>query len=409
MKLTVSVTTRRIPPLKSLRPEWVTHPGYWDWGYQLDDPGPNKLASARWPTGWTVLQAALNERGLRAEPSTPGRSAASLLRRMGSEQGLEMIQDSQILNWLHDLATARGMTWFRDRARDIARAAADPAEGETALQAVERSLGEVVVRPDDEEQAIATADEVRRVLGGSREAVSAWLRWAEATALIVRGVQIICPHCGAKPWLPVSDLAPPVRCRGCGQIIDHPYPDGELKFRYRAGEPLLRVVGQDVLSHLFALRFFLDLFRPSYDNPSYLYGGYPGVDIYDSDSDQCVGEADVLLILASGEVVPGECKRRGNGLTESELAKLEKLTERLESPWSFVATLDWGADCPDLWEKSVRALPASPRFALTGEQLLTWPVSGMAALGWTTADSDMRAAVHANFVDRLVHPIRRGW
>jgi hypothetical protein len=40
LKLTAALTTRTVPPLRSLRPEWGTHPGYWEWGYQRDDPVP---------------------------------------------------------------------------------------------------------------------------------------------------------------------------------------------------------------------------------------------------------------------------------------------------------------------------------------------------------------------------------
>lgn len=263
LKLTASVTTRRVPPLRSLRPEWVTHAGHWEWGYQLDDPGPTKLANIRWPAGWTVLQAALSDRGLRGEPSAAGLSAASLLRRIGSEDGLAMLQDSDILASVHALATAKSMTWFRERARDIARAAANPPDDGDALEAIERHLAEMTTRPADEEQPLITADKLRQILGGNRSAVTRWLRWAEASSLLVRGVRVECSNCGAKPWLPVAELAPPVLCRGCGEEIEHPYPDGELKFRYRAGEPLLRAVEQDALPHLLALGFFLDLFRPS--------------------------------------------------------------------------------------------------------------------------------------------------
>jgi hypothetical protein len=41
---------------------------------------------------------------------------------------------------------------------------------------------------------------------------------------------------------------------------------------------------EDAMPHLLALRYFCQLWRPSFDQPSVLFGGYPGVDIFDHEA-----------------------------------------------------------------------------------------------------------------------------
>jgi hypothetical protein len=406
LKFTVAPATRPLPPSAALRPAWAHQEGYREWGYQADDPGADRLVGIEWPSGWEVVEALLADRGLRGEPSTAGRPAASMLARLGSLTSLGMLLDSEILERLYKLGTAKSMTWFRDRTRDLAIAAKNPRDDETALGAIERVLTEMTVRPSEEEQPRATVEQLQAVLGRNREATRAWIRWAEANDLVVRGARVKCNECGADSWRQLGELAPPVVCRGCGRHIKHPYPEGELKFHYRASEPLLRVIEADAMPHLLAMRFFCTLWRPSFERSSTLYGAYPGVDIYELESNARAGEADVLLVTSSGELIPGECKRRGAGLNEAELSKLDRLTERLEAPWSFVATLDWAQDCPAIWADCLRFAPhPRPRLALTAELVLQpnvfWPL-GTNIFEWNPADADARATHHAQFVDSVV-------
>jgi hypothetical protein len=319
---------------------------------------------------------------------------------------LVMLLDPQVLARLHTLSTARSMTWFRERARDLAVHAASAGEGDDTLKAIKSFLEQMTARPSEEEQPEMTVEKIRSDLNNNRAAAAEWIRWAERHALLVRGAQVRCSACGASSWRPLAELAPPVVCRGCATLLHHPYPEGELKFRYRASEPLLRLAETDAMPHVLALRFFCELWRPSFGRPGLLYGGYPGVDIYDSDTDDRVGEADVLLLLTDGQLVPGECKRRGAGLNDLELEKLQRLTERLGAPWSFVATLDWADDCPQIWRDCIRFAPdPSPRLAVTGEHLMAdhvfWQL-GTNIFEWKPARQEHRIEAHAHFVDGVV-------
>jgi hypothetical protein len=404
LRFSVAPTTRRLPPSLSLRPDWSFEPGCREWGYQADDHGPGSLLNVRWPAGWTVVQKLLADRGLRGEPSLPGRAGAAMLRRLGSHQGLAMVLDPSILGLLDQLGTAKSMSWVKRRVRAMAARAAELSDEHTPLDAVERALAELTLRPSDEEQPQVTVEAVRKVVDNKRDAARTWIRWAEDAGVIVRGAGVKC-DCGADSWRHMGELAPPVICRGCGATIAYPYPEGELKFQYRASEPLLRLVEHDAMPHLLAMRFFCQLWHPSFDRPSQLFGAYPGVDIYEERSKVRIAEADVLLVLTNGELVPGECKRRGAGLNSTEVTKLEQLADRLESPWSFFATVDWADDCQAIWEQSIRFAPdPSPRVVLTAEHLLNEIVfwqAGTNIFEWSPATEEERAKRHREFVAGL--------
>jgi hypothetical protein len=99
-------------------------------------------------------------------------------------------------------------------------------------------------------------------------------------------------------------------------------------------------------------------------------GGFPGVSLREARTGKEIGEADILLLLSNGDLVPGECKGRAGGLSETELAKLDRVSDRLGAPWDFVATpaLEQVVPC------GLAQLLPTPSFAsvlvLTGEHLL---------------------------------------
>ena len=126
----------------------------------------------------------------------------------------------------------------------------------------------------------------------------------------------------------------------------------------------------DAIVQVLAIRWLTTLMRGSEDSPGRLFGVYPGVEFFEKGASNPIGEADLLLVQSDGELVVGECKRRGAGLDAGELAKLELLADRLGSPWSFLATADRASACPLIWPEAGRALPAKPRFSLTAEQAL---------------------------------------
>jgi len=112
---------------------------------------------------------ALADRELRAEPSLPGVAAGSFLVGLGDFGELQMLLSQKIIGQLYELGTARAMSWFRDRTRAMAVAAAGVDSSHAKLAEIERILVEMVARPSDDEQASVTFDQVKKLLGGDRD------------------------------------------------------------------------------------------------------------------------------------------------------------------------------------------------------------------------------------------------
>jgi hypothetical protein len=343
MTVRVRPVDRILPSSRSLRTlELRLDPVYREGAFEAAAGDQHNLVEVRWPDGWSVLQAVVSDYGLEARRSAPGRVAAALLKRLGSLQELHPLVDEELLRALAPLGESNAMSWFRARTREIAAAAAAGGQDPGAqLAAIEAALADLRVPPRGEsDRPELTYDSLRPVFANHRRQTETWLAWAEEQGLLVRGVGVACRACGASSWRGVGELAPPLICSGCGRPIAQPFrsPD-HLKFRYRASEPLLQVLGGDTLVHLLTMRFWCGLFADSF-RPSQLYGAYPGVEFFEPGGTESLAEADVLLVFTSGRLVPIECKTRAGGLTAGELTKLEQLSERLNAPWSVVATLD---------------------------------------------------------------------
>jgi len=405
LNLTVRVrpTSRRIPRASGLVPEWFSAPGYRAGAYQRAAGDSDAVVTVRWPPGWTVLEAAVADHGLDARQSPSGRTASALLRRLGAMNALGAVADAELLDLLINLGESTAMSWFRRRVRDLAEATAESAgrNSADAVEAMERALVDMRVRPHEQDQPEMTYEDVRRALKNSGPATEAWIRWAEEHGLLLRGVGVECsPGCGAKSWRAMDELAPPVFCRGCGEAIERPYPTARgLPFRYRASEMLLQATEADAFPQLFAMRFFCRLFFPDSLGKSELYGAYPGVDLYEPGNPNPIGEADVLLVFTSGRLVPVECKMRSAGLNPAELRKLDDVGERLRAPWTCLATLDRASRCSDLWQPEPDG--ETPRLALTREHLLAGSVDDQQPWRWREFSDDEFAQAHDAFVGRL--------
>ena len=369
LKARIRPQARQLPPSKFMErrtSSWSGGPRGGAWEHPTSKP--MDIATVHWPSGWTVLKAVARDRGVRAEPSAAGRVAAALLRQLGSMIGLEPLLDRQLIVELERLSQRDAMSWFKDRLRRIGRAI--DASAEKALT-LEQQIDELhIPRLEGEDGELLTCSRLKDRVFRDQETAKQWLSWAEKSGLVVRGVQTTCDKCGAKSWRAMGEIAPPIVCRGCGNQIDRAFPAANMTFFYRASEPLVRVMQHDTLVHLLALRFFCELLGSPGDRPSFLYGGYPGVDFFDEESGKPLGEADVVLVFSNGDLAIGECKKSGKGLTAEGVAKLDGLSEKLAAEWSFVATLSASEDCPPIWQGSERALPERPRFAIAGESLL---------------------------------------
>jgi len=326
-----------------------------------------RVIEVTWPTGWTVLEAAARDQGLWVRRSAPGKTAEALLRTMGSILSLRALTDPAVVAMLNRLCEGSGMSWFRTRFRDLT-ADIDPGDGR--LAALEARVEQLAAAGPEEPTRTLTLDTVKNALQSSRADAILWLEWAEAVGLLVRGVKVSCPACGHTDWQTVAELAPPVACRGCGKLIARPFPPDRIDFQFRASTALANVAAHDALPHLLTLKWMTDRFARSAHGPAAVYGAHPGVEFYEPDNPgTTVGEADVALVMADGSIVVGECKRNAAGLNENELDKLQRLADRLRSPWTFVATTSPISEANGIWATVRRDLPHQPRFALYAEHL----------------------------------------
>ena len=360
---------------------------------------PGKTAIMEWPAGWTVLESALQDRGLRAQPSQAGRIAAALLRRLGSLTTLEALLSESLIRELYRLCEREGMTWFRQRLREMGRKLTG--DDAAKLARLEREIRDLhIPRADGAKPRPLRFTDLQRRVFHIKPATEAWLKWAEEAGLLMRGVTVYCNGCGASSWRTMGEMAPPVVCRGCGTTVHSPYPADRLEFQYQASEALVQATAVDSLPHLLAMRYFCRLFAAHTDGVSPLYGAYPGVDFSDEAGNQ-LGEADLVLLSTSGEIALGECKRSGVGLKEPDIAHLDRLCSATAAEWSFLAVPVWASECSELWRSSARELPEPPRFVLTAEHLLDpdprWEED---ALSWRSADDQQKAERESAFADR---------
>lgn len=301
-------------------------------------------AQVQWPSSWTSLAAVARTRGLRVSPSPSGQAAATLIRALGSVDAIRWLAHRPLITLLYRLAERSGMSWQKNQLNSLRTRLAEQGRPTDILDETEAALSAPghAVTPAGEGRALAFED-FRKALPGST-AAARWVTWAERHHLLVRGVNILCPHCEASSWLPMASMPPPVGCPGCGRSLDTPYDPRHVPFAYRIGEPLRRVLETDSLGHVLTLHWFTRLFGEA----GGLVGSHPGVDFYPGDSKDKVGEADVLLMFTDGRLVPVEVKRTAVGVDARALELMDRLAAALHAPYDVVAVSQPARDCPGL-------------------------------------------------------------
>jgi hypothetical protein len=386
----------RLPPSPTLGGRFPYSSEFANGGYRTQVRDMNHVATTRWPSGWTVIEALAKDRGLTALPSQPGRAAAALLRRMGSFEHLMPLSFPPILDLLFELSERSGMSWFRARLRQIV-AGMESAELDARALRLTQEIEALRLVGYEEHQHDVTFSRVQTTLNNERDLAKDWLRWAESAGILVRGTRAECRVCGSRPWHAIAEFGQSLTCRGCGSTMTDPFQVDRVDFRYRVSAQMLRVVETDSFPHLLAARWLMSLFSTVHESET--LGFYPGVEFKDTASGEIIGEADVLLVMSDGDLVVGECKRSAAGLVSEEIDKLDRLTERLGSRWSFLSTLEPSRACGTLWKESVRYDDKHCRLVFTGDRLFARHPSvslGANAVEWielneaeTAAQNDM--------------------
>jgi len=352
-----------------------------------------------WPSSWTCLAAVAQTRGLDVHESEPGLAAATLIRALGGVDMIRLLQHRPLIALLYRMAERSGMSWWKkrwaDAHRELLATGADPTTLDKTMVVLGRD--DPAVAPAGEGRAVTFQEFV--IALSSEPAARHWVAWAERRHLLVRGADITCPDCKTGSWLPMAALPPPVPCPGCGRQIDQPYGPRELKFTYRLGEPLRRVLETDSFGHVLTLYWLVQLL-----GRGGLVGAHPGVTFTDqADSGKTIGEADVLLLFADGSLVPVEVKRRVAGVDDRTAQLMDTLADALSAPWDALAVTEPAREIPSLADAE-RSLPDRPRVILTDDQLheehVLW-VIGRNPFGWKPRTAEQDTEREAAFVKWL--------
>lgn len=375
-QVTVTVERQAIPPLPALRNDFAFDRGWRAGGFDTQAPKRPGPVKVQWPSSWAVLRAAVEPHGLTVRPSIAGSASSALMRRLGGFEQLDLLRDPEILGRLDELARRRGISWFRNEVRRLA-ARADAGEDSGARARIEEHLEQLTLTGADDEPTLITVSALSGLMGA--RGARAWVEWAERRGLLVRGIEFRCEGCGAKSWRTMTEIGPPVVCGGCGMEVRRPFPADTLQFRYRASQSLLEVMGADALPHLLCAGWFVALMRDG------LIGVHPGVEFLDENR-AVIAEADVVVLLADGQVGLVECKRRAAGLKQADLDKLERLADTVGAMFTCYATPQWADECSGLWTTLRKDLPDRRRFALYGEHLLTGSANVLSLMGVDVTD-----------------------
>ncbi|MCV7004425.1 hypothetical protein [Mycobacterium gordonae] len=410
LTLTTVVSECRLPPSPSMRRTRWQEPGYLH-GKVVHVGKLDEFATLRQPAGLEVLRALTRDHSLQARVSTPGKAAENLMRAARAD--LSMFAYPGVNSLLEGLAR-RGHASLVKRRLNQFLEGTDVIPGSEKYEILAARLDTALGAPDVDEIGHMNFNKIGQTLGlqgksfNARQTAS-WIDWAVRRRLILRGVQATCRNCKHVQWRPLGDAVPELECLGCGLPIHTPFGSQKIDYQYRASEILLRAVEHDVLPHVLSIRHIAEIL-----GRRMVFGAYPGIELMELGGKEVVAEFDVVVILTNGRWIVGECKVSQRGLKESELQKLWATADRVEASATFVATLDRGSECSDLWRE--RTDPnGRPHFALTAGQLYdlaAYQASyGGDLFGWREdlvrllpdAELTQEGFVHKAFGDYLLH------
>lgn len=285
----------------------------------------------------------------------------SVLRAIGDIRGARYLCDTELIQLLYELAERSGMSWWKGRWKRVEQQLHEAGRSEQEIEtlALEHGRDAPAVAPAHEGRQLAQSK--FQTCFGRTGTTSIWLDWATERGLVVKGVEVKCPHCSTVFWLPVQEMSPPHTCPGCSRTIARPFRSDVVQFKYRIGEVLRQCLDADALGHVLALYWLTEAFADRG-----LVGAHPGVEFHRDK--RVAAEADVVLLFDDGGLVPVEVKRRATGFDKSAIDRLDAVSGELHAPFDVMCTTEPKDKCAALIPFT-RELPSTPRFLLTMDQL----------------------------------------
>jgi hypothetical protein len=195
-------------------------------------------------------------------------------------------------------------------------------------------------------------------IGGKARAVEALVHLVE-TGLVLRGRTERCPRCNYPSFIALDGLAERIECPACRTRFVLPVAVGngrqEPPIQYRLDGLMARIMDQDTLPVLLAMRAFRNLFgQPE------LFFAWPGIQFTDAHD-----SVDADLLVSTGQTVYCcEVKLNAGGLSTDQLDRLLRLARKLQAR-PAIAALD-GEFTPQQFQ----AITDREGMALTRTQLL---------------------------------------
>ncbi len=343
LRSTTIISRHRLPPSATMRRGRYGETGYLHG--QLSTVGRlNGFSQICVPSGLEVLRALAADRSLTVRLSEPGVAGEHLVRATSGD--LSMLASPGVIELMSNL-TRRGHSSLVKRRLDQFLAGSDELTAADKYDALSSRLDEAIGSPELDETTYMNFNRIRGYLRLSKNETSAWIGWALAHRVLLRGIEAICPSCNHTQWRTLKDTVPVLICHGCGREIADPFDAMKIDHQYRASETLLRANQSDALPALLAMRQLAQVLGR---RDGSLFGVYPGVELFEAGSQNPSSEIDVLAVLGNGEWIVGECKVRARGLHMQDLEKLWRIADRVGAPATFAVTADRAVDCTAPWK-----------------------------------------------------------
>lgn len=261
------------------------------------------LWSVKLPDAWTTVRSLFADIGLDASPSDKGRTAAGILRHLGTSSAVQLLRDSKVYDLIREMSVNKG------------------ADKERRYIAERRSF---------------TYDNIQRKLDSGGESKLARL---VDLSVLFRGLIVKCRECQLSQWQHLDALRPHWTCGGCRETQQIALPYRNAEWRYTVNSLYAHAFDQGSLLPVLVSNSLGAGMR----EPDLLF--YPGVTLKPREvqKDQSV-EIDLVAIVDRKPVLV-ECKERGSGLDHEQSERLVSMARQIGSREFIVATS--GALSPD--------------------------------------------------------------
>ncbi len=274
-----------------------------------------------------ALNAYMQDLGLSAEITPPGRFARAVIDRVGGLEGLSVLTNTLAIAIFENLASLARRKVEASISKALKDAKCEEPEGfDRFIQdTVKNEL--ILLRPNTK-----TLDDIASQIGFARADIAPLLERLLATGLVRRGRTYQCEECGAKEFYPISDLDDVMRCLACRAEFTLPLLQGdglEAKSYLRLDGLAETMMDNDLLPVLAAVRRFTPR-----DRSALQMAYWPGLDVTVPGAPTV--DFDVFFGFGPERLV-AECKRTADSLKLDQATRIVEMARRIGAQVYFCA------------------------------------------------------------------------